>query len=96
MSEINHSHYKQGGIQPIDYIESNDLNFNEGSIVKYVTRWCFKNGAQDICKIVHYALLLLREYFNLPSSTIDEIMARIEPYNDKGLPRIKEVIRDKR
>lgn len=95
MSEINHSHYKQGGIQPISYIQSNDLNFNEGSIVKYVTRWCFKNGAQDICKIIHYGLLLLREYFGLPTSTIDGIMTQLETYNDKGLKPTKEVKRGK-
>lgn len=93
MSEINHSHYKQGGIQPIEYIESNNLNFNEGSIVKYVTRWCFKNGAQDICKIIHYGLLLLSEYFGLSSSVIEEIMAKLEAYNDKNLKPIKEVKR---
>lgn len=95
MSEINHSHYKHGGIQPVEYIESNDLNFNEGSIVKYVTRWCFKNGAQDICKIIHYGLLLLGEYFGLPSSTTDSIMAQLESYNDKTLKPIKEVKRGK-
>ena len=96
MSEIDHSHYKQGGIQPVDYIESNDLNFNECSIVKYVTRWCFKNGAQDICKIIHYGLLLLDEYFGVPKSVIDNIMAQLEPYNKKDLSRKKDVKRTRR
>lgn len=90
MSEIDHSHYKQGGIQPVDYIDSNDLNFNEGSIVKYVTRWCFKN------KIIHYGLLLLDEYFGVPKSVIDNIMAQLEPYNKKDLSRKKDVKRTRR
>lgn len=93
MSEVNHSHYKRGGIEPIKYIESNDLNFSEGSIVKYVTRWCFKNGAQDLCKVVHYALLLLHEYFGLPKERIDDVMKIIEPFNNSNLKQQKEVKR---
>jgi hypothetical protein len=32
-------HYKGRAIQPIEYIAANHLNFCEGSIVKYITRW---------------------------------------------------------
>lgn len=95
MSEVNHSHYKQGGIQPVEYIESNDLNFNEGNVVKYVTRWCFKNGAQDICKVIHYGLLLLKEYFAVPSDIIDQVMGLLEPYNKKDFTLNKDVKRAK-
>jgi hypothetical protein len=36
---INHpEHYTHGGIEPIDLIESQGLNFNRGNVVKYVTR----------------------------------------------------------
>jgi len=35
---INPIHYNNKEIQPIQFIVSNSLNFNEGNIVKYITR----------------------------------------------------------
>lgn len=36
---INHpAHYTKEGIEPIDYIESHNFNFNLGNAVKYITR----------------------------------------------------------
>jgi hypothetical protein len=36
---INHpSHYANGKIEPIDFIEDKDLNFNLGNVIKYVAR----------------------------------------------------------
>lgn len=36
---INHpTHYTKEGIEPIDYIESHNFNFNLGNAVKYITR----------------------------------------------------------
>lgn len=93
MNEINHSHYKNGSIQPVTYIESNDLNFCEGNVIKYVTRWCFKNGAQDLCKAVHYALLIINEYFGLSNEVIDDIMSKLEPFNNNQMSVTKDVKR---
>lgn len=53
------SHYKGKGIQPVEYIHANDLNFFEGNIVKYVTRHRIKNGAEDLRKVIHYAQMML-------------------------------------
>lgn len=50
----NPPHYTKGGIQPIDFIESNNLNFNEGNVVKYVTRHRWKNGLEDLKKARFY------------------------------------------
>lgn len=52
-------HYKGRAIQPIEYIAANHLNFCEGSIVKYITRWRDKGGEQDLLKIKHYVDLLI-------------------------------------
>lgn len=36
---VNHpNHYTDGGIEPIDFIEANRMNFNIGNVIKYVTR----------------------------------------------------------
>lgn len=50
-------HYQQGGIEPIDYINSNNLNFNLGNVVKYITRAGKKDGEdliKDISKAMDY------------------------------------------
>lgn len=46
-------HYIQP-IQPWDYIAANGLDFFEGNIVKYVTRWKKKGGVEDLQKARHY------------------------------------------
>lgn len=56
------THYKSKAIQPIEYIQANDLNFCEGSIVKYITRWRDKGGVDDLDKIVHYVEFLKQDY----------------------------------
>ena len=52
-------HYVQrGGIEPIYFINSNDLNFNLGNIVKYAYRAGLKDGEspeKDLAKIIQYA-----------------------------------------
>lgn len=40
--DVNHPpHYTQG-IECIEYIESHDMNYNEGNVIKYVTRYKYK------------------------------------------------------
>ena len=62
------SHYTQGGIQPIDYIEVNNMDFLEGCIIKYITRYKYKNGLQDLKKAKNYLDRLIdreeKERFN--------------------------------
>ena len=57
--QIGGEHYKNKGIQPIEYIMSNNLDFCEGNVVKYVTRWKFKNGMDDLLKAKHYLEFLI-------------------------------------
>ena len=47
-------HYNQGGIEPIDYIVANKLSYCEGNVVKYISRWKFKNGVEDLKKAKQY------------------------------------------
>lgn len=53
------NHYSRMKIQPIEYITANELSFIQGNIIKYATRYPFKNGAEDLRKIIHYAELAL-------------------------------------
>lgn len=47
-------HYKGFAIEPIEYIEANNLGFSEANVVKYVTRWRKKNGVEDLRKARFY------------------------------------------
>jgi hypothetical protein len=60
-SQIGGHHYMDKAIQPIDYILSNGLNFCEGNVVKYITRWKDKNGIADLKKAIHYIEFLIEE-----------------------------------
>lgn len=58
--QIGGAHYKNKGIQPVEYIMSNNLDFCEGNVVKYITRWRHKtNGLEDLQKARHYIDFLI-------------------------------------
>jgi hypothetical protein len=57
--QVGGDHYSGQGIQPIDYIMANELDFCEGNVVKYVTRWKFKNGVEDLKKARQYLDFLI-------------------------------------
>lgn len=57
--QVSGNHYKDCGIQPIEYIHANGLNYFEGNAVKYITRHRKKNGKADIEKAIHYLELMI-------------------------------------
>lgn len=57
--QIGGTHYKDMGIQPIEYIQANALGFFEGNAIKYLTRWKSKGGIQDLEKAKHYIEMLV-------------------------------------
>ena len=59
--QIGGSHYKNKGVQPIEYIMANGLGFCEGNVIKYVSRWRDKNGLDDLLKAKHYLEFLIEE-----------------------------------
>ena len=56
--QVGGDHYLTS-IQPIEYILANKLDFCEGNIVKYATRWKNKGGIEDLEKIKHYCDFLI-------------------------------------
>ena len=63
------SHYKNRGIQPLEYTMKNNLSFCEGNVVKYISRYKSKNGIEDLAKVIHYALLASYEEYGEQGST---------------------------
>ena len=51
---INPNHYKQGDIEVIDFILDQNFNYLEGNIIKYVSRYKYKNGLEDLKKAHWY------------------------------------------
>lgn len=62
-------HYKNRGIQPLEYTMKNNLSFCEGNVVKYISRYKSKNGIEDLAKVIHYALLAAYEEYGEQGST---------------------------
>lgn len=58
-TQVGGSHYKNMCIQPIEFIERNDLGFCVGNIIKYVCRYKDKNGIEDLKKARHYIDILI-------------------------------------
>ena len=54
-------HYNKK-IQPLDYIEANGLDFAEGNVIKYVTRYKEKGGLDDLLKAKDYLELLIKRH----------------------------------
>lgn len=59
--EAGSTHYREMKIQPIDYIEGNQLGFHEGNIVKYITRWRRVDGIKDLEKAEWYIHRLIEK-----------------------------------
>ena len=50
----NPKHYNERKMEPLDYIIANELDFLEGNIVKYITRYTYKGGVNDLLKARTY------------------------------------------
>ena len=61
MTKVKPKHYNIK-IEPRDYITQNKLDFNEGNIIKYITRYKQKNGLEDLKKAQDYLNYLISLY----------------------------------
>lgn len=69
--QVGGNHYSKYPIQPTRYIEENGLSWSQGNIIKYATRYKDKNGAKDVAKVIHYAMLILEREYN---TTFEEVL----------------------
>ncbi len=64
--KVNHpNHYNQGNIETLDYIDDNLGEFSQyyyiGNILKYLSRYRFKNGIEDLEKAKFYLDRLIKQ-----------------------------------
>lgn len=64
------NHYKMLPIQPTEYILTNNLGWCESNVIKYISRWQFKNGLEDLKKARHYLDILIER--QTPEVTSEE------------------------
>jgi len=58
---IDPPHYRQGTLEVIDAIEGLALGYREGNCLKYLARYKYKNGLEDLRKARWYLERLIRE-----------------------------------
>jgi hypothetical protein len=63
-TQVGGNHYKDMPIPPREYIKANNIGWDEGNAIKYISRWREKNGIQDLEKAIHYIQLLIEEETN--------------------------------
>lgn len=71
--QVGGQHY-QSPIQHWDYVVANNLDYFQGQITKYVTRWRNKNGVQDLEKARHF----LDKYIELAKADSEEDTSQAE------------------
>jgi hypothetical protein len=58
--QVGGGHYKDFKIQPVEFIEANNLPFLEGCILKRLCRHENKNGIEDLEKAKHEIDLIIK------------------------------------
>lgn len=55
--------YYGTGFDVIDFCQSNNLDFMQGNVIKYVTRYKEKNGKEDLLKAREYIDRIIKEKY---------------------------------
>lgn len=87
---VNHpSHYTDGKIEVIDFIEGKGLNFHRGNAVKYIARAGKKDPAKEVEDLRKAVWYLNREIIRLTgenpnAALISEVIEQVERAVDKA------------
>ena len=55
-------HYTKGNIEVIDFIEDQNLDFRAANVIKYICRYRYKGGLEDLLKAMWYLERLISKY----------------------------------
>lgn len=80
------AHYARFAIQPIDFIEANGLDFLQASVLKYLVRFPFKNGVEDL----HKARDMLNRLIKREEEK-KERLAQVEAEADRACGKVPEL-----
>lgn len=91
MNDVNsQKHYTSLPLQHIEFAQRNNLNWCQGNITKYVCRYKYKNGVEDLLKAKSYLNTLI--YFEMTGKflTPDQINEELLNYHINDYYREKE------
>lgn len=82
---VNHpSHYTDGKIEVIDFIEDKKLNFHRGNAVKYIVRAGKKDIAKEIEDLEKAVWYINREIERLKNEDCEEFLKNFEEEKNNG------------
>jgi hypothetical protein len=61
---INPQHYRQGEIEVIDFILDQKMDYLTANVQKYIARWRFKEGIEDLRKARWFLDKLIEQQLN--------------------------------
>ena len=53
-------HYSRWKIEPVQFMMENEIPYVEGNIIKYIMRWRYKGGLEDLHKAQEYFNILIK------------------------------------
>jgi hypothetical protein len=65
--KIHHPKHYTRGIECWDYIVSHDMGYLEGNVIKYITRYKYKDGLDDLLKARAYLDRLITKQKEVPA-----------------------------
>lgn len=81
LKQVAGNHYHQGTIQPWDIISDWKLDFWSANVLKYLLRFPYKNGKEDLEKAMHYLEYLINNY--------DDVKEKYYMDKDKSIKSMK-------
>lgn len=94
MEKVNHpSHYNNGKIEVIDFIEDKNLNFHRGNAIKYISRAGLKNKDTEIEDLEKAIWYLQREITRIKGEQKVHLATCDYADEHKGEPKW-QIIRD--
>jgi len=53
-------HYSRWKIEPVQFMMENEIPYVEGNVIKYIMRWRYKGGLEDLHKAQEYLNILIK------------------------------------
>ncbi len=82
------AHYARFAIQPIEFILANGLNFLQASVIKYLVRYPYKNGMEDLLKCRNMLDRLIAEEQKKTEKVLGDLTSAAgkcaDPFPDRG------------
>ena len=76
--QVGGNHYKQFPIQPVELCYETNLPFLEGCVVKYVCRYKYKHGLEDLNKALHFVEMLIDFKWKYESSFLGRLFWKVK------------------